>query len=214
MTLDWFKRLSVGKRDAAPSTSSRWIVLDLETTGLDPKRDRIVEIGAVAVVGGAIELHDCFARVIADAGTVSAANRVIHGVTASEQSDGCTLAAALDALTHWMQDSPLVGFHTGFDIGFLQAALAAHGNTRFAKAFGQHHLDLALIAPMIFPELPAKNLAEWSGALNLPIRKQHRAMADALTTAHLLQRILSRAPSNTKSFASLAALQLGRRWLA
>jgi DNA polymerase III subunit epsilon len=113
-----------------------------------------------------------------------------------------------------MQDAPLVGFHTSFDIGFLRAALAAHGNARQAQQFGQHQLDLALIAPMIFPKLAAKNLAEWSSSLNLPIRKQHRAMADALTTAHLLQRILSSAPPSAKSFAALAAMQSGRRWLA
>jgi DNA polymerase III subunit epsilon len=209
---DWIKRRSGDAAAHESPTSERWVVLDLETTGLDPQRDRIVEIGAVAVINGAISLSDSFARVIADSGTVSAANRVIHGVTASEQSDGSSLTTALDSLIDWMQDAPLVGFHTTFDISFLQSALHASGNAQQSKAFGKRHLDLAVIAPLVFPKLPAKNLAEWSATLQLPIRKQHRAVADALTTAHLLQRILCALP--TPTFASLATMQSGRRWLS
>lgn len=209
---NWLKRRAIGLEVKALPTAERWVVLDLETTGLDPRRDRIVEIGAVAVIGGAISLADSFACVIADSGTVSAANRAIHGVTASEQTDGRALARALESLLEWMQDAPLVGFHTTFDIGFLQNALRASGNSVESKSFGQRYLDLAVIAPLVFPKLPAKNLAEWSAALQLPIRKQHRAVADALTTAHLLQRILCAAPTST--FAALATMQSGRRWLS
>ncbi len=208
---DWLKRRAA--KDLAPDfpLTERWVVLDLETTGLDPQRDRIVEIGAVAVVNGAISLSDSFARIIADSGNVSAANRVIHGVSASEQHAGSAINSALDSLVEWMQNAPLVGFYTPFDIAFLQRAFRANDDPQQSKSFGKRYLDLAVIAPLVFPKLPAKNLAEWSAALELPIRKQHRAVADALTTAHLLQRILCVAP--TPTFDGLQAMQTGRRWL-
>ena len=52
---DWFKK------GASTVRSPRWVSLDLETSGLDPKRDRIVELGAVAVHDGMVDLGDYIA---------------------------------------------------------------------------------------------------------------------------------------------------------
>jgi DNA polymerase III subunit epsilon len=204
---DWFHK---SKTSAA---SERWIALDLETTGLDPAHDRIVEIGAVAIHRGNIELNDYFHRVLATSGEVKAENRVVHGVTAKEQYDGSATHDALDALLLWVGDAPLVGFFTEFDVKFLRAALATHVNTNIAKKFAARSLDVALIAPSVFSKHSAKNLAEWSAALGLPIRKQHRALSDALATAHLLQRVLAKLPAEKRTFAELKAIESSRRWL-
>ena len=205
--LDWF-------RQSSPTViSPRWIALDLETSGLDPKRDRIVEIGAVAVHAGRVELADHFQRLNTEGTGLSSANRVLHGVTAAEQRYGTPLTVALDDLLAWMRDAPLVGFHTTFDIGFLCAALVSHLGGKAATRFGANYLDLAVIAPVVFPKVKARGLGEWTAALRLPIRKQHRAMADALATAHLLQRIIAAQPASERSFEALKSLESGRRWL-
>jgi DNA polymerase III subunit epsilon len=204
---DWLKR------NSPASEAQRWVVLDLETTGLDPKRDRIIEIGAVAIVNGAIELGDYFHRVLVNRGEVSAENRVVHGVTAAEQSTGFDLSDALGSLAEWMHDAPLIGFHTNFDIGFLRAAIAQHADASRGKHFASAFLDLAVIAPAVFTEERARSLSEWSQALKLPVRKQHRALADALTTAHLLQRVQAALPVAQRTFAELKTIENGRRWL-
>jgi DNA polymerase III epsilon subunit-like protein len=49
--------------------------------------------------------------------------------------------------------------------------------------------------------------------LGSPIKKQHRALADALATAHLLQRILSKLPAEKRSFGELQRLESAQRWL-
>jgi DNA polymerase III subunit epsilon len=205
--LSWF-RLS-----PPAAVSSRWISLDLETSGLDPKRDRIVEIGAVAMHNGRVDLADHFQRLNTESTGLTVANRVLHGVTAAEQRDGTPLALALDDLLAWMRDAPLVGFHTTFDIGFLRAALMPHLGSKAAAQFGVNYLDLAVIAPIVFPQLKARGLGEWTAALHLPIRKQHRAMADALATAHLLQRIIAARPAAERNFDALKLIESGRRWL-
>lgn len=205
--LNWF-------RSPSPAVvSSRWVTLDLETSGLDPKRDRIVEIGAVAVHNGRVDLADHFQRLNTEGTGLSSANRVLHGVTAAEQRDGTPLTLALDDLLAWMRDAPLVGFHATFDIAFLRAALAAHLGSKAAAQFAVNYLDLAVIAPVVFPKTKARGLGEWTAALHLPIRKQHRAMADALATAHLLQRIVAALPVAERSFEALKSLESGRRWL-
>ena len=205
--LNWF-------RQSPPViVSSRWVSLDLETSGLDPKRDRIVEIGAVAVHNGRVDLADHFHRLNAEGTGLTSANRVLHGVTAAEQREGIPLTLALDDLLAWMRDAPLVGFHTTFDIGFLRAALMSHVGSKAAAQFGANYLDLAVISPIVFPTLKARGLGEWTAALHLPIRKQHRAMADALATAHLLQRIIAARPAAERSFEALKSLESCRRWL-
>jgi DNA polymerase III subunit epsilon len=195
------------------ANSDRWIALDLETTGLDPAKDRIVEIGAVAIHRGDIVLHDYFHRVLAGSGTVSAENRVVHGVTAKEQYDGAALNDALDALIAWISDAPFVGFFTEFDVKFLRSAIASHANKVVAKNFAANHIDVARIAPAVFPEVKAKRLSEWSAALRTPIHKQHRALADALATAHLLQRILAKLPTHKRTFNELRRIESAQRWL-
>ncbi len=193
--------------------SERWIALDLETTGLDPSRDRIIEIGAVAMFRGEIVLHDHFHRVLATSGDVSANNRVVHGVTAKEQYDGAAMEDALDALLAWVNDAPLVGFFTEFDVKFLRTALAAQNNKTVARSFAAQHIDVQKIAPSLFPEIKAKSLGEWSAALQLPIKKQHRALSDALATAHLLQRILAKLPKERRTWSELRALESAQRWV-
>jgi DNA polymerase III epsilon subunit-like protein len=191
-------------RKSSIAESDRWIALDLETTGLDPSTDRIVEIGAIAMHRGEIVLHDFFHRVLSGSGTISAENRVVHGVTAKEQ---------YEALIAWVDDAPFVGFFTEFDLKFLRRAIASHANTTAAKNFASHHIDLARIAPAVFPEVAAKRLSEWSAALHLPIKKQHRALADALATAHLTQRVLAKLPADKRTFQDLQRVESAQRWL-
>ncbi len=191
----------------------RWIALDLETTGLDPERDRIIELGGVAITHGVIDLADSLHRVVADSGKVSADNRLVHGITAAEQYEGASLPEALDALLAWRQGSPLVGFHTRFDVGFIGSALKRLGQREAARDFARHFIDLAVIAPVVFKDVPARGLKDWSRALKLPIRKQHRATADALATAHLLQKVLAALPPEQRSFEALEAMAAARRWL-
>lgn len=207
---DWFKR---GPTSVASTAVSRWVVLDLETSGLDPRRDHIVEIGGIALLDGAVDLADYFQRVSAEGGSISRENRVLHGVTASEQRAGSPLARTLDDLLVWVRDAPLVGFHTRFDIGFLRPALAANINARTAQAFASQFLDLAVIAPGVFPQIPARGLGEWAAALKLPVKGQHRALTDALATAHLLQRIMAALPAGERGFDALKAREGDRRWL-
>ena len=206
--LDWLTLSS-----AARTVSARWVSLDLETSGLDARTDHIVEVGAVGLHHGAILLGDSFHRISAEGGSLSGDNRVLHGVSAAEQREGRALTTLLAELLAWMQEAPLVGFHTPFDLGFLRAALAPRIGAKAARGFGRDYLDLAVIAPVVFPKIKARSLAEWAAALNLPVRKQHRAMVDALATAHLLQRVCAALPQEERSFQALKLKESARRWL-
>ncbi|MCS6996072.1 MAG: 3'-5' exonuclease [Casimicrobiaceae bacterium] len=201
------------RKEQAGASARRWIVLDLETTGLDPDADSILEVGAVAVHDGIIELADRFHRLVSSSTLAKAENRVVHGITVAEQDRGVELATVLDELLAWRAAAPLVGFYTSFDTAFIAAALRRLGRASAARAFAEETIDLALIAPTLFPGVRARGLSQWRRILALPVRRAHRALVDALCTAHLLQRCLAQLPPEKRTFAELKAIERARRWL-
>ena len=102
----------------------RWIVLDTETTGLDPVNDRLLAIGAVAVDRSGIRLDDSFEVVLRSDSAGDKDNVVIHGIGHEAQRLGVPAAAALNAFSSFVANAPCVGFHSEFD----QIALAQCAN--------------------------------------------------------------------------------------
>src|SRR5947199_7384781 len=79
-----------------PAAQVRFVVLDTETTGLDPKRDRLITIGAVAVRGGEILLDDSFEVLLKLAYNNSSVT--VHGITRDEALEGIDEHEALALL--------------------------------------------------------------------------------------------------------------------
>ena len=72
----------------APLSAQTWLVVDVETTGLDVRRDRLLAIGAVLVEGSAIRFAQSFEVVIKQATASRTDNILIHRISGSEQIDG------------------------------------------------------------------------------------------------------------------------------
>src|SRR5690242_6420156 len=89
----------------------RFVVLDSETTGLDPRKDRLVTIGAVAVRSGEIILEDQFEALLKVAYNTSAVT--VHGVTREESLHGIEEPEALEQFLTYLQDGVIVGHHIG-----------------------------------------------------------------------------------------------------
>jgi DNA polymerase-3 subunit epsilon len=98
----------------------RFVVLDSETTGLNPRVDRIVTIGAAAVQGGEILLEDSFDALLEVAENTPAVT--VHGVTRDEARGGMAEPEALAAFLEYLRDGVIVGHHIGHDIATLDAA--------------------------------------------------------------------------------------------
>jgi DNA polymerase-3 subunit epsilon len=191
----------------------RLIVIDVETTGLRPYRDRLLAIGAVAVTNGLIRLDDSFEATIRQDEPSATENILVHGIDGTTQTSGVNAADALVAFLRFAREAPLIGFHAKFDRVFvtraMRQALRAKPRNRW--------LDLADLAPALFPEHAenARTLDEWTAAFGIENAARHQALADAVATAQLLQVLLSRAAqAGTSRFADLAARAKERRWLA
>jgi DNA polymerase-3 subunit epsilon len=190
----------------------RLVVIDVETTGLRPYQDRLLAIGAVAVENGLIHLDNSFEATVRQEEPSAPENILVHGIDGTAQTSGRDAADALVAFLEFVREAPLVGFHAEFDRVFLTRAMREALGTKPRNAW----LDLADLAPAVFPELAEKamTLDEWTGMFGIENAARHEALADAVATAQLLQVVLARASQlGTSRFADLIARAGERRWL-
>ena len=198
--MTWFRR--------TPLASARWAVIDCETSGLDPTRDRLVSVGAVAVRGGRVELFPVLdLRVHQDVASARD-NILVHGIGGDAQRAGEPLAQVISSVERFVADATPVGFHAPFDA----AVLKRHGLELDAK-----WLDLAGLLPAFFPERGRFDsaLEHWLAAFGIPARARHDALGDAFATAQLLLVALGEARrqglENLEDLRAIAASRFARR---
>lgn len=119
-----------------PAEKIRFVVLDTETTGLDPQKDAIVTIGAVAVQDNAICLDDQYEALLRFRYNTSAV--VVHGITREvAEQEGVDEVEALRDFLKYLEDGVIVGHHIGFDVEILKH----HCQQRFGIELQNRWLD-------------------------------------------------------------------------
>ena len=197
----------------APLSTQNWLVVDVETTGLDTRRDHLLAIGAVLINGTSICLEHSFEVVLKQATASRTDNILIHRIGGSEQIDGVDAAVALTALLGCVQKLPCAAFHAPFDKAMLKRAFDEHLGIDFSPPF----IDLALLSPALCGDAPTgmRSLDEWVGHFHIAIGARHRAVADALGTAQLFQVLLKRAAAQKIETAeALFKIAEDQRWLS
>jgi DNA polymerase-3 subunit epsilon len=91
-----------------PAASARWVVVDCETSGLDPTRDRLLSLAGVGVKGRCISPGDCFAAVLRQQQPSSRENILVHGIGEQQQALGQAPEAALEAFLAFAAHAPRV----------------------------------------------------------------------------------------------------------
>ena len=169
----------------------RWVVLDLETTGLNLNKDRVLSIGAVVIEDGAIDFSQQFERTLQCAELKLSPSVLIHGLGPSAIAAGSDPALALLEFMEFVGDSPLLAFHAPFDQHMLGRALKDHLGYKLQHAF----LDVADMAPLLCPQAHIREagLDDWIDWFKLEGFERHHASADALATAELALILFSRA---------------------
>lgn len=173
----------------------RFVVLDSETTGLDPKKDRIVTIGAVVVQQGQILLDDQYEAVIKfDYNTASV---VVHGVTReAAQEEGMEEVDALREFLAYLRNGIIVGHHIGFDVEiFSERCQQRFGLSLFNRWLDTMELTLHLEDRGAFPGEDENERKDFSldglcRRFNIPPHDRHTAPGDAFITAQILLKLL------------------------
>ena len=169
----------------------RFVAVDTETTGLDPRRDRIITIGAVAVVAGEILLADSFEALLPI--EYNGAAVTIHGITRDEAREGMEERDAMAALLEYLGDSVIVGHHIGHDIQMMEQAVQRHFGRGIAnRSLDTMDLTLHLEAAGALPPRPHGDDFTLDGLCELfriTPHDRHTAGGDAFLTAQVFQRL-------------------------
>jgi DNA polymerase-3 subunit epsilon len=193
-----------------PWTEARYVVVDVESSGLNVDRDRLIAIGAVAVTGGRIDLADSLEIVVQQAKVSNKDNILIHGITGEAQREGVPPAEALLVFLEYLGKDPLIAFHVAFDNTMISKTIRKYLGFRFEHGWA----DLAHITPALFPELTYKcrSLDQWMEHFGIGNFARHSALADALSTAELMLVLRPRlAAEKCGSFRAMRDLYLAHQ---
>lgn len=178
--------------DATPVDQVRFIVLDSETTGLDPRKDRIITIGAIAVIDGDVVLDDVYEALLKVEYNSSAVT--VHGVTREESLDGLDEPVALEQFRAYLGDGVIVGHHIGHDVDTFNAGYQRQGGQHMPnRSLDTMALALRLEADGVFAgEEPFRSfsLDELCDRFGVVPHDRHTAPGDAFMTALVFQRLL------------------------
>jgi DNA polymerase-3 subunit epsilon len=198
-------------RASIPLAEVRWVAIDCETSGLDPKRDRLLSVGAVAVEGGRVRLAEAYGAILAQAQPSSPDNIAVHGIGGEAQRAGRPSAEVLRELAAFLGDGVPVAFHASFDAEVLKRALKAAELRPLPRPW----VDLAQVAPALYRDQKQQALEDWLARFQIAPHGRHDAVGDALATAQLLLVLLEEAArQGIRTLADLEGAAGSRRWLA
>lgn len=189
---------------------SRYVVVDVETAVIEAKVDRLVSLGALAVVDGLIDFKDVFqARLTCEPTDVDA------GPDDRPQTEATHLASAeaLVAFLRFVGKAPLVSFHASFAAQRIESAMAECLGIELRQPW----IDLAWVMSDLFRDIGDDmqgGFDGWLAHFDIESIRRHDVVSDAYATAKLLQITIARAArKGFDSPLSLLELEKARRHL-
>ncbi len=184
-----------------------YVVVDIETTGLDPKYDSIIEIGAIKYIDG--QAKETFSELIKPStyyildeedideindycvvdGTpiqyVDSYITELTGITNKMLENACCEDEVLKRFKIFAEDFVIVGHNVNFDINFLYDASMSNFNEPLKNDF----IDTMRIARKILKDLPHHRLSDLAKYYKITIEVAHRALEDCYITASILENL-------------------------
>ena len=178
------------------------IAIDLETTGLRPDQDAIIEVGAVKFAGPRI--LDTFQSFVSASASLPYRIHRLTGIRSADLRHAPSLSSLIAPLRAFIGSAPLVGHSVAFDAAFLRRVGLAHRNPL---------IDTYELASMLLPDLPSYTLAAVADALSVPSSIHHRALADADLSRAVFLALMERLSAlGTATIDELAALPVSNGW--
>jgi ATP-dependent DNA helicase DinG len=174
------------------------VAIDLETTGLDPGYDAIIEVGAVRTKDGIIVEE--FSTLINPGRAIPPYITHLTGIQNDDVLGAPGIAAVIPAISNFVGNAPLIGHNIGFDTGFLYPHGILKPNAR---------IDTYDLASVLLPGAPRYSLSSLTGQLGISLTNAHRALGDAHAAAllywELWKKVLALPLSTLKEIHAAAA---------
>lgn len=174
--IDYYKKLTNPIID-------NYIIFDFETTGLNPRTDRVIEIGALKVKNSVV--IDSFSTLINPKKNITKKISELTGITSDMLIDAPFEETVFYDFLDFIGDDMLVAYNVNFDINFLGETLKRIGVTS-AKI---DYFDAMGLSKLNFPNLENYKLCTVVKSLNPNFVQEHRALSDCYAVKEILDRI-------------------------
>ena len=171
---------------AAPLSALAAIAVDLETTGLHPQKDRILQIGAIAIRDGRLDESSAYEQFVAPPTPLCEDTVSVHGISGEHLRNAPPYAAVHDELRRLLGTGLVIGYSIDFDLAMLSAEAERAG----LEYVEPPHLDVMLLAMGIDPlhrQQSLDDLVEQHGVARIG---RHSALGDAKMTARVYLRLI------------------------
>ncbi|MBU1276529.1 MAG: 3'-5' exonuclease [Proteobacteria bacterium] len=184
-----------GLSSRAPAMAQRYVVVDLETTGLDYNRDRVVSVGAFRVVKGHIRLGEVFNELANPGRGIPVESIKVHGITPDNIRNARPAWEVFRDFLGFLGRDILVAHFARLDTYFLNRVMRVQYGMRLQNLVVDTVLmcRAALIEPDPYGQKKgAKRCSLDALAIRygLEVPERHTALGDAMATALILQRLL------------------------
>lgn len=178
---------SVVTREDVGLDDLTYVVFDLETTGLDPQQDEVVQLGAVRLLSGTRIEGEELDLLVNPGCPIPPASTRIHGITDAMVATAPRFPAVADRFRRFSKDAVLVAHHAPFDLAFMHREARAAG-----IELNNAVLDTAKLSVLLFGAEAQHTLDALAERFEVHIPPEHRhtALGDARVTAEILERMI------------------------
>ena len=153
-----------------------YVVIDIETTGLTPSKDEIIELGAVRVRNG--DITDTFSELIRPERPISDFITGLTGISNAMVADALPIGELLPRFLDFVGSDTVIGHNVCFDIGFLHDKAIRYSG----RGFSNDHIDTLRLSRKLFPCEKHHKLSDLEQRFGLHNDSAHRALSDVLLT--------------------------------
>lgn len=167
-----------------------YIVLDTETTGLNPKKDEILSIGAVRVKNGKVMISESFEIFIKPINDITIQSIKIHHITPADLQNAVGIEEALEKLLFFIGNLPIVGYYISFDISILNNYLKKFIGTTLSN----ESIELSTMYYKRYKKHSAHEFVDLKfdtiiNKLDIPLLGKHDALNDAIMSALIFLKL-------------------------
>lgn len=177
---------------------SVYVVFDLETTGFNPWKEDLLEIGAVKIQNG--EITEEFKSFLKPGGSIPAEIQKLTGITPEMVRDAPEPADVLRSFLDFCGGSVLVAHNARFDVDFLKAKCQQFFNQKLNLVY----LDTLTLSRSVWPDFKSYRLNAIARELSIELANHHRAVDDSRCAAGILLKAFEKI--NDRGFRKLAEL--------
>ena len=159
-----------------------YVVFDLETTGLSPFKDEIIEIGAAKVDKDG-KIIETFTMLVKPTKPVSEFIQNLTGISNEMLADAPSIYTVLPRFADFAGDSILVGHNVTFDIEFVQQKAKIYKDIKLLNPY----VDTLSLTRKVYPNLKSYKLQDLIKEFDLKTYAAHRALADVVATQQLFE---------------------------